>query len=587
MGKPDDVRERLIFAKYPSRAYKYSEVKPNKALYAKTLSLNMSIGSDNDRPLHLRLEVVAFHDQPPEEQNVCIFSEHGGSIGRSDDNDYVLPDTESVISRTHAQIAYENARYYLIDLSTNGTFVNDSQDRLEPGRQYLINDGDRILIGNYLLVASLIAVDSPLDRTSSLFEEKPLSRLKPDMVSEEPAGSVDEYGKLPDMGDWPSDAKRPSWFPTGEEIDEEAGGKVPSDAELREERPPVPALQQHLAQPVSDQSREAAPGEAGPGSEQPRRRVSGTGVPTGYIPGGAQFDDLVGVDLVPGDDSDKGDPFASTIGGEAELGDGSPSEERPREDEAGSDAADSAQPSEPAPITTPSGIRGPFEQPVAEDRGRGIASPAGPQTDSDLLAALIKGLGSPALRIAPEKGPEFATQVGKLVQEAVRGMIDTLRLRDEFKREFYVPVTRIAPTDNNVFKHSANVDDAMARAFTEVAGTAYMDPVESTRQAFQDIAAHQLALVAGMQAAVAFVLERFSPQALEERIGKGSMLDGVLPQIRKAHMWEQFEKEYAKIAEQAEEDFQRVFGQHFERAYTQQIRQLQSAGFGGHKDSDS
>ena len=140
--------------------------------------------------------------------------------------------------------------------------------------------------------------------------------------------------------------------------------------------------------------------------------------------------------------------------------------------------------------------------------------------------------------------------------------------------------------DNNVFKHSANVNDAMARAFLGDS-SAYMDPVESTRQAFQDIAAHQLALVAGMQAAVTFLLERFSPQALEERMGKTGMLDEVLPQIHKARMWEQFEQDYAKIAEQAEDDFQRVFGQHFERAYTQQIRQLHSAGFGGRKDSES
>jgi type VI secretion system FHA domain protein len=155
-----------------------------------------------------------------------------------------------------------------------------------------------------------------------------------------------------------------------------------------------------------------------------------------------------------------------------------------------------------------------------------------------------------------------------------------LSLRDEFKREFYVPVTRIAPTDNNVFKHSANADDALSRAFS-AAGSAYLDPVESTRQAFQDIAAHHLALVAGMQAAVRSLLDRFSPLALEEHIGKAGVLDGVLPQFRKAQMWEQFEKEYAKLKEQAEEDFQQVFGQYFERAYTEEIHRLRSAGFGG------
>jgi type VI secretion system FHA domain protein len=292
-------------------------------------------------------------------------------------------------------------------------------------------------------------------------------------------------------------------------------------------------------------------------------------VPTGYIPGSVQFDETSGGALFPESSPEPEDPFASTssageapaeppITGEAE-------EARPEQ------ARPAAKAREPAPVTTPSAL---------------VMQKAGPaetvfgQAEKDLLEALLKGLGSSALKVSPDEAASFAVQIGQLVHEAVQGLIDTLRLRDEFKREFYVPVTRIAPTDNNLFKHSANVDDALARAFSGV-GAAYLGPAESTRQAFQDIAAHHLALVAGMQAAIGSLLERFSPQALEQRIGKTTMLDGVLPQIRKAHMWEQFEKEYGQIAEQAEEDFQRVFGQQFERAYTQEILRLHSAGFGG------
>ena len=65
------------------------------------------------------------------------------------------------------------------------------------------------------------------------------------------------------------------------------------------------------------------------------------------------------------------------------------------------------------------------------------------------------------------------------------------------------------------------------------------------------------------------------------------MLNGVLPQIHKAHMWEQFEQEYKCIAQQMEEDFQRVFGQQFERAYTEHINKLHSAGFGGKQSPES
>jgi len=89
-----------------------------------------------------------------------------------------------------------------------------------------------------------------------------------------------------------------------------------------------------------------------------------------------------------------------------------------------------------------------------------------------------------------------------------------------------------------------------------------------------------------MEAAVNTLLERFSPDSLRERIGKASLLEGMLPQYRKARMWEEFEKEYQQIAQQAAEDFQEILGQNFARAYTEQMRRLEHAGFGGKKNDN-
>jgi len=518
-----------------------------------------------------------------------MFSEQGGSIGRADENDYVLPDTESMVSRTHALISCENGDYFLIDQSTNGTFVNGSPNRLEPGEAYRINDGDRLLMGNYLVVVSLVPANSPLDSASPLLQEMTQLPLQPDMTSGDSVDSVDEYSALPEMDGWPGEVKRPNWFPAGEENYSEVSSNPSSKEDSLRERPPTPALQQHLAQPMPDQSRETLPEIDKPEREQIKQRITGSRVPTGYIPGAVQFEESAGVELVPGGGAEQKDSFASESSEESRVTEQPESTEPHVDEHSGRVVAEPVgQPQpEPAPITTPSRVRVPMGQAAPLDSRATASEPALGQADTDLLAALLNGLGSSVFEVPPEKATEFVTQIGQLTQEAVQGMIDTLRLRDEFKREFYVPVTRIAPTDNNVFKHSANVGDALAQAFSEAAGTAYLSPVESTRQAFQDIAAHQLALVAGMQAAVTFLLERFAPKTLEQRIGKATVLDGVLPQIRKAHMWEQFEKEYTKIAQQAEEDFQRVFGQHFERAYTEHIRQLRSAGFGEREDPKS
>jgi predicted component of type VI protein secretion system len=46
-------------------------------------------------------------------------------IGRSPDNDVVLTDAAKGVSRTHAELAFENGRWFIVDLnSQNGTWLN-------------------------------------------------------------------------------------------------------------------------------------------------------------------------------------------------------------------------------------------------------------------------------------------------------------------------------------------------------------------------------------------------------------------------------------------------------------------------------
>lgn len=52
------------------------------------------------------------------------------SIGRAAGNDWVLPDPERLLSKTHCVIAATGGRYLLTDLSTNGVFVNGARERV-------------------------------------------------------------------------------------------------------------------------------------------------------------------------------------------------------------------------------------------------------------------------------------------------------------------------------------------------------------------------------------------------------------------------------------------------------------------------
>ncbi|MCS6804373.1 MAG: FHA domain-containing protein [Acidobacteriota bacterium] len=79
-------------------------------------------------------------------------------IGRWDPQRRVFPDVdldnedpEATVSRQHACLTYQNGQYFIEDLgSTNGTFINRGH-RLIPGRRYLVEDGDEIIVGKTFL----------------------------------------------------------------------------------------------------------------------------------------------------------------------------------------------------------------------------------------------------------------------------------------------------------------------------------------------------------------------------------------------------------------------------------------------------
>ena len=92
-------------------------------------------GFDDNQPPCLRLTVVAGHDPAARQPIACVLEQRRGTLGRAIDNDLVLPDEDGVVSRVHAEISYHDGDYYLIDKSTNGTFLNEGQEPLERGRE--------------------------------------------------------------------------------------------------------------------------------------------------------------------------------------------------------------------------------------------------------------------------------------------------------------------------------------------------------------------------------------------------------------------------------------------------------------------
>ena len=97
----------------------------------------------------LRLQIISRHRQGLGERGSKEFGHAGGTIGRSLESDWVLPDGQRYLSSRHASIDYRSGSYYIVDTSTNGVYVNDAEQPVGRGNPQRLFAGDRLRIGEY------------------------------------------------------------------------------------------------------------------------------------------------------------------------------------------------------------------------------------------------------------------------------------------------------------------------------------------------------------------------------------------------------------------------------------------------------
>ncbi len=107
----------------------------------------------------LRLRVVSDHRRVLGDRSTIVFSLDGGTIGRSADNDWVLPDPLRYVSAHHARVQYRDGHFLLEDLSTNGIFLNDDERPLSKRfpAGYRVQNGDIVRVGEYQIVVAIEA----------------------------------------------------------------------------------------------------------------------------------------------------------------------------------------------------------------------------------------------------------------------------------------------------------------------------------------------------------------------------------------------------------------------------------------------
>jgi len=193
---------------------------------------------------------------------------------------------------------------------------------------------------------------------------------------------------------------------------------------------------------------------------------------------------------------------------------------------------------------------------------------------SSALRAFLEGAGVPHKELSPADSERMLRDCGAILRAAVEGIMMLLLARGEMRKEFEAEDrTMVAARDNNPLKLMSDPHEAMDFLFDPAERTdGFLDPVQAVGDACEDLRTHELALMAGMRAAIQGALRRFEPNVIERAFEKSQK--GFSLTSRKARLWEMFVVEQDKLSRDAQDDFNKVFGRDFMGAYQAQLRRV-------------
>lgn len=119
----------------------------------------------------LELKIISEHADLVGDDAVREYHESGGTIGRSLQNDWILPDPDRFISGRHATIDFKGGIYYLADTSSNGVYVNNEMEPIGRGNPRRLFDGDRLRLGDFEIQVSVDSGESlvmPMEKEPSV-----------------------------------------------------------------------------------------------------------------------------------------------------------------------------------------------------------------------------------------------------------------------------------------------------------------------------------------------------------------------------------------------------------------------------------
>ena len=476
----------------------------------------------------LKLRVISDHYKALGKRSSQLFGVTGGRIGRAQDNDWVLPDPDRYVSSHHVKVSFKAGKWVLEDTSTNGTFINGADTPASIEGPYMLQDGDRLRLGDYEL---LVSIDDRNDFSSDATGQLPTPTR------------VRNGGKAPDpLAD------------LGEELDIT---DLLGDSFLTPDPPPK------KLQPEPFLLSDAV-------DIDPRKPSEPVTAPT---KGG--FNSLL--DAL-GDTGERiSQNSASTKADDWQM------QTRPY-DRKSLEALTPAALSPKKPIPPPANetaVRAPAPAIVATAPAKkpepAAAAPkkaeperlrrASDHTDPG-VEAFCRGAGIDPAALPADAQASLLTLAGQMLRESVLGLMETLQSRADVKGKLRLNQTGIHPVENNPLKFSPSVDEAVLKLLNPH-GTRYLGSVESIRDSFADLRHHHSAMMSAVQAGMDEFMNRIEPGELQERFDRGLKRGALLGAANKMKYWDLYTEFYQALNQRNEQGLPSLFAEELARTYAE------------------
>jgi type VI secretion system protein ImpI len=569
-------------------------------------------------PLRLSIEnVTSLPDGGPVSFEVT--GKRGLDIGRDQYLDWVLPDPNRVVSGKHCEVRYQDGSYWLRDVSTNGTFVNQNPRRIsEPHR---LRHGDRVEVGHYIIRVELsgeeaqagegVTPDSggtwdvdtaapPVDPGSFKAPPKPhllaadpldhwLSPAAPIPAPPPPAsaappadiwGDSDLYGR-PDPSVAP---RRRAALPPEYEPSSQGGTNVAPGGTNVAPMPPVPAAPTPASvAPVPPPAALAYPPPAGAAAyEAPPPygappQAPPYDVPPPVPPYGAPPYEAPQPLPPPYPPHPQAPPYPPPPGpGYPPPHAGYPPPPGYPPLQAPPYAPPPAAPPYPGapypPVPAPpAAVVPPPPTPVTPSITPGPRSRGDASANAEFIRRFAEGAGLEPEIVHPRDAGDLAEMLGMLMQVCAGNVAQLLAARAQSKNAMRSSnQTLIQLQGNNPLRWAPSPQDALKLMFGRPTPS-YVDACNAFEKSFETLKNHQIDTFASLQEAIQVLLADLDPAVIERAVGgdgkKGGLFGG--DRAHKAKLWDEYASRWKSKTGSHDSGlfaaFMRVFGEAYDR----------------------